>query len=173
MPLHYNLGGLAQKFKSRMGLVGASTGKKYLKVLNITDFGVADTTPTTTEFTELGSFTIPAQNEPAVGYGNADAEANQGYLFIELKNSSTQLNGLVRIVISNKDQTRNEVVYEEEIERLRGDANDRMKRVPLPEQIAFPKAGEDSTIRLLVKMDATTQIKLADSIIKVPTTVYI
>jgi len=148
-------------------------GQKFSKTLTKGDYNVEDTSPDTSEWVRLGEYTVPPQQSVRHGIGDAEHSANQGYLYVLLeKTDETELEGKIRLAQINALETRKIVVYEERTEVLKGDTADKNKKIALPEQIQFPRVGEDSMLIIEVKMDESDTIAKDKSTILIPVSVY-
>jgi len=148
----------------------------FPKTLTVANFFTADQTSlSTSQFNTLGTYTVSTQTAVSIGFGdpNVGSGGNQGKLFIDLENtSSTDNDGLVRIVISNAQGTKKFVVLEERTERLSIGATAPSERFPLPEQMQFPLVGEDSIIEVQFKPDSDTVVGNDESQLELPITLY-
>ena len=103
------------------------------------------------------SMTVPAQQILAWGSGSPSQQRNQGYMWFYAMDAGTDFeDGNLRLVISNARSTRVRVVKEMNTQRLHtatatvaaGAPTDINSMVALPEQVAFPKVGENSLMQL-------------------------
>ena len=161
------------------GLFGGSRKRGFRKVLKHSDFTTSDVTCTSaTSFNLIGSYTVPAQQEIAVGYGNAQEPMNQGYLYLQAKDTGgTEFEGYWRISVANANTTAIDVVFEEYSTRTDGDTADKSKMLALPEITNYPVLGrvprEDDTIRVEFKPDTASKVMdYGNSSIFIPVTVY-
>jgi hypothetical protein len=158
------------------------TRNKFTKTLQAKDF-MDTATPTdvaviTTDFVKLGSgYTVPAQTRVQWGWGSPTEPQNQGYMYAKLiddtAGDATEEEGLLRLISANARETNVFVVWEGRTEELKGDANDKMKRIALPEQVQFPEVGEDSLLILSFLSDAVDNIQPDFCTIRIPATHYI
>lgn len=138
-------------------------------ILSGSDVVISDTT----NFNRIGSYTVPAQTQVSFGYGRADQPFNQGYMYVKLVDDAAgDEDGVLRLVQENASGTRKIVVWEGRTEELDGDANDKQKRIALPEQIDFPRVGEDSILALEFKADGADTIDVSACTVRIPVTVY-
>ena len=138
-------------------------------ILSASDVVVSDTT----NFVRIGSYTVPAQTKIAFGYGRPDQPQNQGYLYVKLVDDAAgDEDGVLRLVQENATGTRKIVLWEGRTEELDGDANDKNKRIPLPEKTEFPLVGEDSILALEFKADGADTIDVSACTVRIPVTVY-
>jgi hypothetical protein len=159
------------------GLFGGARGRPagFPKTLNAVDLNLStDPCPNTTSWFRIGHYTVPAQQQLAVGYGDADHASNQGYLYIDIHDAATgaQIEGKIRIGITNANETSTFIVFEERTEVLRGSLSDKAQKIAFPEQRGFPRVGEDSMIILEIMEDAAETADPAVTTILVPVTVY-
>ncbi len=102
--------------------------------------------------------TVPAQQELAWGYGRADRPANQGYMWFAMLDSGTDWSvGTLRLAQSNARRTKIIVVAEMADSDLHSTTVttiataallNKEEKIALPEQVQYPKVGEDSLIQL-------------------------
>lgn len=124
----------------------------------------------------IAEYQIPPQQTYRYGYGTAQREANQGYLFVDLKDdasSPANISGKVRLVQEDANGLNKKVVFEEQADVLNGSESDRTQKIPLPEQINFPQVGEDSYMKVEFYPVASSpgSLSYSNSTIYVPTTV--
>lgn len=114
---------------------------------------------TNTAFSLIWQMTVPAQQILAWGSGSPSQQRNQGYMFFFAMDTAANdfEDGNLRLVIANARSTRVRVVKELNTQRLHTtDATSTISAtptsvndmIPLPEQIAFPKVGENSLMQL-------------------------
>lgn len=100
----------------------------------------------------IGRYKVQPRQRAHFGYGSAALPENQGYMYMALYDdtatNSVLEDGKIRLVQVSADQLRKIVAGEWDTSDLRGDANDKNKRVALPEQSQFPYVGEDSYLYL-------------------------
>lgn len=164
------------------GIFGAG-GKGFQKDLKQEDFtgvATADVQLTYHEWVLVGYYTIPAQQEVRVGYGNANQQFNQGYVYLRLDSSSGACKGKVRIKIESANGERSDMIGEWELQSLAGDKNDKNKMIALPEDMRFT-AREDDKILIEIRNDdgsawtptgTIIDFDDADNYIKIPITAY-
>ena len=149
-----------------------------LKTLQASDFTTTTTAVITTQFTKIGSYTVPAQTEITVGFGNAANADNQGYLYYVsyYSGGTAASNGMMRIVVANSEETRLHKVFEERTDVLGGSATLRTQKVPLPEIVDYGALGrrprEDDKIQIWFKADTAGTFSPTISTIYVPVTIY-
>lgn len=125
------------------------------------------------EFGKLGEFVVPAQEAYRWGKGAAKFEANQGYLYINLKDDADAAVAATVRLQQRDAQERNIItVYEEEAEVLAGSKTDRTQQQALPLQDSYPKVGHNSKLVIAVRPDAAVTVSAANTEILAPVTVY-
>jgi len=139
------------------------------------DFALAaDVALTQSKYVEIGTLTVPAQQEIAYGNNENVTGRTQGTpLYINIYDTAAQLAGVVRLVMTNANETSSVVILEESIERLSADISDRTKAVLLPETAMRVK--EDSKLKILFKADAaskTIDYDATNTLMSIPVTVY-
>lgn len=141
-----------------LGFTTNPVGVPFKKTLTVSDFsgiGDGDVTVTAGTYTTIGTYTVGAQRAATVGQGSIQNDpVNQGKIFIDLEDgTAADLDGWVRVVLANANETRTEVVLELRTERLSENPTDDTKWFHQPE---FPlKVGEDSKILIQFKADGS------------------
>jgi len=148
-----------------------------IKTLQASDFSSTATSVVTTDYTKIGSYTVPAQTEVAVGYGTPREPENQGYIYFVSKDTGgSALEGMLRIVVANSEETRLHKVFEERTDVLSGSATLRTQKVPLPEVLNYGALGrrprEDDKIQLWLKADSAGTWSPTQSTVYIPVTIY-
>lgn len=155
--------------------IGARRG--FPKTLQASDFSTATTAVITTAFTKIGSYTVPAQQEIAVGFGNAREPDNEGYIYVVSKDSvNAAMEGMLRIMCANSEETRIVKVFEERTNVLSGSATLRTQKVAFPEILDYGALGrkprEDDKIQLWLKVDTAGTWSPTYSTVYIPVTIY-
>lgn len=127
------------------------------------------------EFSTIATYTVPAGTEISWGYGSAKNEANQGYIYALIQDTTpAEVNGVLRLAQTNPTGRRTEVVADFDTEELSGSRTDRSQKQPLPEQVDKPLVTQDS--RIMVQFRQTTgsnvDISEPDSDVSMPITEY-
>lgn len=149
----------------------------FPRVLNISDFGIsANKTLLAGEFTRIGTFTVGAQQEATYGISvlrSGGAEGEPIYMNL-VDDSANDIDGTVRLRITNAQATNQVDVLEQRTERLRASQNDRTQAYLLPEY--FRNAKEDSKLVVDIKVDGSSNVTFdydaTDSKFLVPVTIY-
>lgn len=160
------LGGMPQG-SANAGVIG-----RYQRTLSHADWW--DTTLETSsgliactggQWTIIGRYQVKPRQRLHFGYGIAGQDANQGYMYLAIYDdtatNSVIEEGKVRLTERSYDNFQVIPVGEWRHAQLRGDVNDRNKKVALPEQLQFAWVGEDSYLCIEFLPDAT------DSIVKI------
>jgi hypothetical protein len=125
------------------------------------------------QFTKVGEFVVPAQERYRLGFGSAKYEANQGYLFVELKDDAgNTINGSIRIQQRDAQERNIRTAEELELSTLNASKSDRTQQVPFPEHTDMPKVGRDSKLVLAINPDSDETVDWSASDVILPTTVY-
>lgn len=135
-------------------------------------------------WTVVGRYKVKAQQLVRVGYGSPAFPDNQGYMYFALYDdtatNSVLEEGKIRIVQRDSEGVITRTIGEWRTNELRGDVNDRAKKIALPEQVNFPYVGEDSFIELQFKADASDNVvataigtAAALDVWQLPVTVYV
>ena len=145
---------------------------KFNKTLTTGDLSEVNLSAKAGTYTTVYSYTVPAQQRVAPGQGAIQGGVdNRGILYIDLQDSTpAQLNGWVRISVTDANEIVEHVIMEERIERLRASATDRTQAYFLGE--AGIQAKEDSKVIIKFKPDADGTVATANSTIYLPVTVY-
>jgi hypothetical protein len=137
---------------------------------------------TNSAFSLLWQMTVPAQQILAWGSGSPSQQRNQGYMwFYAMDNTTAFETGNLRLVIANARSTRVRVVKEQNDQRLhttsfastvlaQPTSIDNM--IALPEQIAFPKVGENSLMQLFYQTTLTSGGTVDVVNFSIPSTIY-
>jgi len=153
---------------------GVSAGlKSFRDVLKVADFMTANVELVSGKWNDLGSYTVGAQQQVNVGYGGDDKPENAGFLYIKLIDTATgTIKGKFRILMRDANEVGKATLFNEDLDRLSGDKNDRAKMIMLPEDTSV-SASEDEKISLQVYPDDTTTLDYAsaNTYIAIPVTV--
>lgn len=161
-----------------MGLFNMRRNKlsKFKRTYSLTDFGMtADVAVSANTWQVVGSVTVPAQQEVTFGsndpIGGASVAGAPCYIRFD-KEPGTQLQGKIRLSLSNANQTNVVDVMEESTQRLSASVSDRTQAVLLPE---YPmRVGQDSL--LLIKFYSATAVTIdyngTNTSGSIPVTVY-
>jgi hypothetical protein len=155
-----------------------ATVKGFPKTLTKVDFALAGGSTQSVVagvWNQIGSFTVPAQQKYRFGYGNPREPDNQGYLYIDLKDSSNaQVEGIIRLVYSDASGLRKQVIFEDRTNRLRGSTVDKKLMIPLPETPCGLRtdgfANEDDKLLIEIRPDTTATLSYNNSTIYIPAT---
>lgn len=144
------------------GLFGGKNkpSQRFPRSYNLTDFGVtADVTLLPSVWNDVGTVTVPAQQEVTFGATDVINGGQTGRpVYIrsdeDVGASGTAIEGKYRLALTNANETNTVIVMEERSERLRADQDDRQKAVLLPE---FPRTvGEDSKLKVYFYIDSAS-----------------
>jgi hypothetical protein len=158
---------------------------QYQKILTESDFTVVDhqTISSTTQWTEIATYTVPAQQILRAGYGDAGHPENEGRVYVFIRSGETtpaELTGKWRVVLTNRARSFHEPVQEFDEELTHGDLNDKRKLLPLGVQ--GRTLGEDDVLVIEFKpssahigagagADNVGWADTTESLIKIPVTV--
>jgi len=133
-------------------------------------------------FSLLWQMTVPAQQILAWGSGSPSQQRNQGYMwFYAMDNTTAFETGNLRLVIANARSTRVRVVKEQNDQRLHttsfasttaAQPTDINNMIALPEQVAFPKVGENSLMQLFYQTTLTSGGTVDIVNFSIPSTIY-
>jgi len=153
--------------------------RKPLGVSNFDSFGASSLVQGETR--EIARVRIPAGLQRRWGFGSAEYEANQGYAYGKLKNSSDeQIHGVLTFKWENATGRESQVVEEVDSQDISTpNRYDREQQRPFPEQTDKNKAAQDQF--LVIEFTPTTPtgditnsyaVDSAASELRVPTTEY-
>lgn len=157
----------------------ATTTNRYPKYLTATDFGIGSSPNIAIpvgKWTLLVSYTVPAQQEIAVGQTEAYSGGGQGAVsYMRFDNTDTnQLSTeLFRVQITDANEVNTQVIYEDIGTRWSASSTDRTLSKLLPED--FRRVQEDGKIQITCKTTAASKVWApvdADNSIILPVTVY-
>jgi len=142
---------------------------------------IIEANTTNTAFTLIWEQTVPAQQVFAWGSGSARAQRNQGFMhFFALDVGTGFEEGTLRLAVSNARGTRIRIVKELNTQRLHTTVSttaitatptDINTMVALPEQVAFPKVGQDSLMQMYFRTSiVTTTVDACE--FSIPATIY-
>jgi len=164
------LGGLFGGLKRPSGLV------PYRSVLTASDLGItADVSLTANKWVAIGSYTVSAQTGLKFGYGRPNTRET-ATIYIRLVSTSgatTYINGQIRVIHANSEETKKTVVWQELLENLRGDTDDKNKKIFTPET-EFWMLREDDKLIVEVKVTSadTLDYDATNLDIRIPVTKY-
>jgi hypothetical protein len=126
------------------------------------------------EFRKVGEgFVVPAQERYRWGIRSAEYEANQGYIFFNLQDSTPEeIPAGIRLQQRDAQERNIVTVFEEESTVLSASKSDRNQQTPLPLQARYPKVGRDSKLTIAAKPDSNQTVSQAESEFLLPVTVY-
>lgn len=132
-------------------------------------------------FTLIWRHTVPAQQVLAWGSGSPNQQRNQGFMhFFALDLTVGFEEGTLRLQIANARSTKTRVVKELNTQRLHttvpttaitATPTDINTMVAMPEQVGFPKVGQDSLMELFFRTSIATTV-VSDCEFSIPATVY-
>ena len=162
--------GAYQKYLVNTDFIGIATADVSLSMAN---------TSSKDNYTLLGYYIVPAQQEVNIGYGVEAEQGNQGRLYIQLYCSvGAEINGIIKLIIKDANETFATVVFEMRTSILSIDETDMTKVVYLPEE-TIRTAKEDDRIELWFGVDydavnTTGEVDYNDvnTKIRIPITVY-
>lgn len=159
--------------------LGARTTRQFPKTLTKTELmnlvdGTSGLDVVEGKWNRLGAYEVPAQQIIQLGQGDARFPANQGYIYIYIKDTSAtpaEVTGKIRLMIADANEVNYRVIFEEREEVLHGDLSDKNKLKAFP--LDPRQAKEDDKIILEIMPDADATVSLANSTVLVPSTVTV
>lgn len=170
-------GGLGQSVNEAAEVLGKSresaAQRAFDRDFNVGNFDSFGGDVTDGKYTEIARFTVPASTEYAWGYGSAANPRNQGYLYVDLQNSTpSAVEGSIRFKQETPTGRGSEVVADFDTERLDASKTNNEQMVPFPEQVSHDKVSKDSHLVVEMDPDANDTISSSDSDIIIPVTEY-
>lgn len=166
--------GLASEAARVLGKSEESAQRKsFSRDFNIGNFDSFGGDVTQGKMTEVARFRVPADTEYSWGYGAAENPDNQGYLYVDLQNSTpAAVEGTIRFKVESSTGRHSEVVADMDTSKLDASKTDRTQQVPLPEQVGSSLASEDAYLVIEMDPQATDTISASDSEVIIPVTEY-
>lgn len=132
--------------------------RQFPRTLGVTDFTTANRTLVAQTYSRVGSLSVSAQQEATWGRTTLRAGGAEGEpIYINLvDDSAANIDGTVRLVLANAQETQRIVVLEERTERLRASENDRQS-APLLVEFGV-NAKEDSLLIIECKVDSSSNV---------------
>lgn len=153
-----------------------SANGAHPRTLKTSHFMAADVALTAGEYTKLGEFIVPAQEAYHWGKGAAKFEANQGYLYIDVRDTAAapgnEILGSIRLQQRDAQERNIITVFEEEGEVLHGAKSDRTSKQALPLQDGYPKVGHQSKLTIAMNAESSATASTANTEMLIPVTVY-
>jgi len=145
--------------------------QKFPRTYNQADFNMnateGDVTVTADKWNKVGWVTVPAQQEIAFGVGAIanGVDSRETATFSLRAKTDVQINGVIRLAVSNANETDIRVIKEDRTENF----DDGVKLME-----TRPKAREDSKLIVYFKPDSsgTVDIDATSQVLLVPVTVY-
>jgi hypothetical protein len=150
--------------------------QKFPRVYNKTDFGLtADVVCQPNIFTPIGQVIVPAGQNITYGIGGVGAGVDtREPAYIRLDATGGQLQGTIRLVLTDPNEINTIVVAEQRTERFSASINDKTQAFLLGEYTRL--AGQDSKLIIQFKPDSATAVTIdeddADTSIIMPATTY-
>ena len=182
MPLHTRnllaglMGGIGGGQRTGQGQQGLVNGPPagltaFPKTLRADDYATASVSVSATDFTRLGTRTVGAQTVEAYGQGGQERPENQGYIRVSPTTGPVvAIAGLVRLFVTNANETNTFVVLENRTDRLDASTTDKNLLTPLP--LTFPAGSEDSLLGISMNADTAATWSPTSSTFVVPITVF-
>lgn len=128
---------------------------------------------------EIARFTVPASTEYSWGYGAAENEANQGYLYVDLRGDDEDadgtpdpINGSLILAQETPTGRGRDIVAEYDTTRLSASKSDRNSMVALPEQVGHDLVTQDSSVALYLDANSADTIVEGNCDVIFPMTEY-
>lgn len=145
------------------------------KTLKESDFFTADIAIVAGTESIVGSYLIQPQDEMAVGYGSAQFPENQGTITMNFKDNAgtpVELEGEVRIVISDYRNRHSETVYEGSASDLRLGETDITKRIKLAMTNWFGGHNDKITVYFTPSTVGSGTLGYPETKFKIPCSVF-
>lgn len=160
------------------GMGAKQNNKKFVRILSTADWFSADVTCQPSQWNDVGSYTVLAQQQATFGgndpTGGGSIAGRSVYVYFEDLADALQEHGKVRFVLTNAQETNSVVVMEEHTRKLSADQNDRTKAVLMPE---YPsRVGQDSKLKIKFYPDSGSAVTIdysgTNTLLLVPVTIY-
>ena len=127
-----------------------------------------------TDFRTIASYEVPAGTEIRFGSGSAENEANQGYLYVLIEDSTPEeIEGTLRLSYATTTGRGTVVVQDFNADNLHGSKSDRTLKVPLPEQVDKRKIEENERLLVQFQTDSgTATVDDTETEVDIPVTEY-
>lgn len=170
----FGSGGVQQEMSEILGKSTESANRRsFSREFSTGDFDSFGGDVTAGQYNEIGRFRIPSDTEYSWGFGKASAPENQGYIYVDLQDTTpAEIEGTLRLAVESSTGRRTEVVQDLATERLDASKTDRTSMVALPEQVGAALASEDAFLTLRFNPNADGTVSEADSDIIIPVTEY-
>lgn len=151
------------------GLRAPRGGEVYYKVLVEDDLMSSNTDCVAGKWNRIGEFRVPAQQAYTWGYGTPKEPDNQGYVYAYLRDpAGNEVKGKIRLVVTDANDARTRVVFEERSDVLHGSMTDRTQMKPLPN--TGVEALEDDKLAIEFQPDTNGTVSYTQTILVLPTT---
>lgn len=155
---------------------GASGKQRFPRTYGTSDFGItADVVVTAGQWVQVGTVTVPAQQEVTFGAndptGGASVAGRVAYARFD-NSAGTQLHGTIRLALTDANQVNTIIVLEESTRKFSGSATDRTLGLLLPE---YPKRAKQDSKLLILFYSATSvtiMYNATNTLVQMPVTVY-
>jgi hypothetical protein len=172
-----NLGGLMGGFG---GSNGSRGGQPFPRTLNLANFASSNVECKAGEWTKVGEYRVPFQNEISWGQGSDTVPDTHGFVYVDLHDDTAttakQVEGLIRFVQKTANDTDDKIALEERTEMLRGSKTDKKNKIALPLQSQLKRVGAQSKLVIEIMTDEDITIDLTpdsgETTILAPITVY-
>lgn len=131
------------------------------------------------QWTLLGEFEVPSGVEYSWGVGTAENEANQGYIYIDLRDGSAapgvEVEGDLRLSYNTKTGRGEKPVKDYKTDGLDASKSSRENMEALPEQTQRPVRKEDEKLQLYFRNNTSSAVTVdngTNSEVKIPVTEY-
>lgn len=170
-------GGLSSQVEEASKVLGKGkesvAQKSFNRDFNTGDFDSFGGDVESGKFNEIARFQIPASTEYSWGYGSAENPQNQGYLYVDLQNSTpSAIEGTIRFELESATGRNSQVVADFDTTRLDASKTDKQLMVPFPEQVSHPKVEKDQHLAIYLDADSTDTVDSGQSEVIVPVTEY-
>lgn len=154
-----------------------SAGEPFPRKFNADDFDGAEFggTMQAGQFNRVGTYTVPAGTEVSWGSGKASNEANQGYMYVFLKDADgNEVVGTLRIAQTTPTERETVVVGDYDSDELHGSKSNREQKQPLPEQVDKPIVEKQSKLIVEFKPSGSSSVTIdsTETDFSVPWTEY-
>lgn len=150
--------------------VSSSLGA-FRDILRAKDFFDADFEVKKGKWLDVGEYEVGAQQIVNVGFGSDDKPENAGYIYAKLTDTDAALvDGKFRIIAKDANDVGKDTIFNEDLDSLGGDANDKSQMIMLPENTTQVCHNEKIVLQVYADADATVDYDNAATKLKIPVT---
>lgn len=170
MGLLNGIGGLG-KLGGLMGRNVSASLQPFRDILRASDFFTADFGVTAGKWVDIGEYEIGAQQIVNIGFGSDMKPENAGYVYAKLSNAAgTIIDGKFRIIAKDANDVGKDTIFNEDLDSLGGDANDKSQMIMLQEHPTEVLHNEKVVLQVYADATDTVDFDHASTKVKIPVT---